>query len=150
MRRLAIVLFILTLPLSGHTACLWAQAAPQSKGPEQSAVDSYHYVPPPAWKSVEIGNFYLTRKDYRGAISRYKEAIRTESDYAPAYLQLGKVYEKLGRKREALAEYRKYLDELPSEKQAEEAKGAHKAIRRLERELQESRRAREKSRTAQK
>ena len=118
----------------------------QSVSPDgEGSSDSYHYVPPPAWKSVEIGDFYLRRKDYRGALSRYREAIHTDPDYARAYLQLGKVDEKLGRKRRALAAYRKYLDELPSEKQAEEAKDAHKAIRRLERELRNSGRAPEKS-----
>ncbi len=97
--------------------------------------NSFHYVPPSARQSVEIGNFYFHRKDYRGALSRYKEAARDDPYYAPAYLGLGKVYEKMGEKRKALAAYRKYLDTLPSEKQADEAKGAHKAIRRLERQL---------------
>jgi len=145
MRRFAIGFFIVPLLLSWQAACLGAQAAaPRS---EESG-DSY--VPPPAWKSVEIGNFYLGRKDYRGAISRYKEAIHTDSDYAPAYLQLGKVDEKLGHKREALAAYRKYLNALPSEKQAEEAKDAQKAIRRLASELRDSGRTQPKARSAQK
>ena len=110
---------------------------PAQKGvPDTGRVEeSFHYVPPPAWKSVEIGDFYFHRKDYRGALSRYQEAAKDEPDYAPAYLALGKVYEKLGKKPEALAAYRKYLDALPSEKQADEATGAHKAIRRLEQDL---------------
>ncbi|MCL5005120.1 MAG: tetratricopeptide repeat protein [Acidobacteria bacterium] len=145
MRRFAIGLFVVPLLLASLSTSLGAQSAAPGN---QSNNDSYHYVPPPAWKSVEIGNFYLHRKDYRGALSRYKEAIRTDSDYAPAYLQLGKVYEKLGRKRKALAAYREYLNALPSEKQADEAKGAHKAIRRLERELQNSGRTQHKARPA--
>jgi tetratricopeptide (TPR) repeat protein len=95
----------------------------------------FQYITPPAWKSVEIGNFYLRRKDYPGALSRFEEATHTDPDYAPAYLGLGKVYEKMGRKPEALTFYQKYLDELPSEKQAREATDVHKAIRRLEGEL---------------
>jgi tetratricopeptide (TPR) repeat protein len=93
-----------------------------------------NYVTPPAWKSVEIGNFYFRRKSYRGALSRYQEAVRTDPGYAPAYLGLGKVYEKLGRKKKALEAYQRYLDELPSEKQADEAKDVHQAIERLQRE----------------
>ena len=135
MRRFAIRFLIVSLLLAWQAAGVAAQSTAPGNEADNN---SYHYVPPPAWKSVEIGNFYLGRKDYRGAISRYKEAIHTDPDYAPAYLQLGKVDEKLGRRHEALAAYRKYLDALPSEKQAEEAKGAHKAIRRLESELRDS------------
>jgi len=148
MRRLAMGLFTVSFLLAAAPACLRAQGAPSSA---EARGDSSHYVPPPAWKSVEIGNFYLRRKDYRGAISRYQEAIHSDRDYAPAYLQLGRVYEKLGRRREALATYRKYLEALPSEKQAQEARDVHKAIRRLESELRHSHPApQDKSRTAQK
>ncbi len=93
------------------------------------------YQPPPAWKSVEIANYYLKRKKYNAALSRYQEAVRTDPYYPDGYLGLGKVYEKIGMRQKALGAYRKYLDLLPSEKQAEQAKGAHQAIARLEREL---------------
>jgi tetratricopeptide (TPR) repeat protein len=103
-------------------------------GASRSA-DGLHYVTPPAWKSVQIGDFYFRRKSYRGALSRYKEAVHTDPGYAPAYLGLGKVYEKMGLKKKALEAYQRYLDELPSEKQADEAKDVHKAIERLKKEL---------------
>ena len=93
------------------------------------------YVPPGAVKSVEIGNFYLRRKKYKGAISRFQEAVQEDSSYAPAYLGLGKVYEHIGLKQKALEAYKKYLDALPSEKAAEEAKDAQRAVARLEREV---------------
>lgn len=96
---------------------------------------SYHYVPPSARQSVEIGNFYFRRKDYRGALSRYEEAARDDPYYAPAYLGLGKVYEKTGKMQKALAAYQKYLNVLPSQKQADEAKDVHKTIGRLKRQL---------------
>jgi tetratricopeptide (TPR) repeat protein len=121
----AVALMSLPVPLS-------AQHMAQDDGELES---SYHYVPPSARQSVEIGNFYLRRKDYRGALSRYEEAARDDPYYAPAYLGMGKVYEKTGRKRKALGAYHKYLDVLPSQKQADEAKSVHKAIRRLERQL---------------
>jgi len=147
MRGFATRFLIVSVLLAWQAAGLAAQSAAPGNKADNNA---YHYVPPPAWKSVEIGNFYLGRKDYRGAISRYKEAIHTDPDYAPAYLQLGKVDEKLGHRREALAAYRKYLDALPSEKQAEEAQGAHKAIRRLERELRDSSGSHQKDRSPRK
>ena len=108
----------------------------QHTAPEPGELEStYHYVPPSARQSVEIGDFYFRRKDYRGALSRYEEAVHDDPYYAPAYLGLGKVYEKTGEGQKALATYQKYLDILPSQKQADEAKEVHKAIRRLEHEL---------------
>jgi tetratricopeptide (TPR) repeat protein len=97
--------------------------------------DATPYVSPPAWKSVEIGNFYLRRKKYRAALSRFKEAVKTDPYYAEGYLGLGEVYDRLGLKQNALKNYQKYLDLLPSTKQAEEAKKVHEAIERLESQL---------------
>lgn len=93
------------------------------------------YVPPSAAKSVEIGNFYFRTKKYYAALGRYQEAVTTDSYYAAGYLGLGKTYEKLGLRKKALGAYQKYLDLLPSEKQAEEAKDVHRAIERLEKAL---------------
>ena len=130
MSHLAAGLVIFSLALACGPVALRTQS--QTKSPERVEP---RYVPPPAWQSVEIGNYYLRKKKYRGAMSRFEEAATTDPDYAPAYLGLGEVYEKMGRKRDALEAYQKYLDALPSEKQAEEATSAHKAIDRLEREL---------------
>lgn len=109
-------------PSTGHNAA------------ENTRAD-WPFQPPSAAKSVEIGNFYLRRSDFAGALSRYQEAIRTDPDYAPAYLALGKVYEATGKHQKALAAYEKYLAELPSDRDAARAKGAHKAIARLKRDL---------------
>jgi len=48
---------------------------------------------------------------------------------------MGNVYYRLGLKQKALENYRKYLDLLPSSKEAEEARDIQKAINRLERQL---------------
>jgi tetratricopeptide (TPR) repeat protein len=129
MRGAAILLLVVLMLLTGSVPALRAQSAAS-----KSQADP-NYITPPAWKSVEIGNFYLRRKSYRGALSRYQEAIHTDPGYAPAYLGLGKVYEKMGLKKKALEAYQRYLDELPSEKQADEAKDVHRAIERLQKEL---------------
>jgi tetratricopeptide (TPR) repeat protein len=129
MRRAAIIMPVVLVLLTGSAPALHAQdAAPKDQADRK-------YITPPAWKSVEIGNFYFRRKSYRGALSRYQEAIRTDPGYAPAYLGMGKVYEKMGLKKKALEAYQRYLDELPSQKQADEAKDVHKAIERLQKEL---------------
>ena len=84
---------------------------------------------------MATGNFYLKRKKYKGALSRFQEAVQENSSYAPAYLGLGRVYEQIGLKQKALDNYKKYLDALPSEKDALEAKGVQRAMARLEREV---------------
>ena len=132
MRTILTVLLFCSFALASLPGLVLAQ----NEAPDYGELENpSHYVPPSARQSVEIGDFYFRRKDYRGALSRYEEAAKDDPYYAPAYLGLGKVYEKMGKKREALAAYHKYLNALPSQKQADEAKGAHKAIRRLAKEL---------------
>jgi len=93
------------------------------------------FASPSASKSVEIGDFYLKRKKYKAAMSRFQEALNTDPHYAPAYRELGRVYEKMGFWQKSLDAFQKYLDELPSAKDAREAKDIHKAIARLEQEI---------------
>jgi tetratricopeptide (TPR) repeat protein len=114
--------------------------AQEKAAPSDTTDETKPYVSPPAWKSVEIGNFYLRRKKYRAALSRYKEAIATDPYYAQGHLGLGKVYDKLGLKQKALEGYQKYLDLLPSAKEAEQAKDVQNAVARLERQLKSSKR----------
>jgi tetratricopeptide (TPR) repeat protein len=114
--------------------------AQEKAAPSGTADETMPYVSPPAWKSVEIGDFYLRRKRYRAALSRYQEAIKTDPYYAQGYLGLGKVYDRIGLKQKALEAYRKYLDLLPSAKEAEQAKDVQNAVARLERQLKTSKR----------
>lgn len=132
----AVLLLGFIFDLAGPAA--HAQQGQPAPEPEEEAKP---YVSPPAWKSVEIGDFYLKRKSFRAALSRYQEAVKTDPYYAQGYLGLGKVYDRLGLRQKALDAYRKYLDLLPSAKDAEEAKEVHKAITRLERRLKTSKQA---------
>ncbi len=130
------------MPLT-FTLFLIAQAVPAQEHPQQEPRPAAEpqeektqpYVPPSAAKSVEVANFYFRTKKYQAALGRYQEAVTTDPYYADGYLGLGKTYEKLGLKQKALTAYQKYLDLLPSEKQAEEAKSVHRAIERLEKAL---------------
>lgn len=106
----------------------------QTSEPRRHSFNWKYYRPSPE-KSVEIGNFYLARREYRAALSRYVQAIHSDSDYAPAYLGLGKAYEDMGQNKKALADYERYLAELPSDRDAAKAKGVHRAIKRLKRKL---------------
>ena len=109
------------------------------KRPAQPAVDQADpiraFASPSAAKSVEIGDFYLRRKKYKAALSRFQEALKTDPHYPPAYRGLGKVYERMGFWQKSLDAYRRYLDELPSAQDAREAKNIHKAIAHLQREI---------------
>ncbi|HEV2493948.1 MAG TPA: tetratricopeptide repeat protein [Terriglobia bacterium] len=125
------------LALALAATAVRAQDQPGSRPPasDTSNEDEPVYTPPGAPKSVEIGNYYFRKKQYRAALSRYEEATQTDPYYAQGYLGLGKAYEKIGLKLKALDAYQRYLDLLPSEKQADEAKKVHEAIARLERSL---------------
>jgi len=125
----------------GAALIVCGAAAQESEFPPETTERARRYTPPPAWKSVEIANYYLRTKKYKAALSRYEEAIKTDPYYAPAYRGLGKVYEKLGLKQKALDAYHRYLDMLPSAKDAEEAKDVHQAIARLKQALSTNRRS---------
>jgi len=121
---------ILVFQTGGPVVCAQKQqAGPAHVDPVRS------YVSPSASKSVEIGDYYLRRKKFNAALSRFQEALKTDPNYAAAYRELGKVYEGTGLWQKALEAYRKYLDELPSARDAREAKSIHKAIARLQKEI---------------
>jgi tetratricopeptide (TPR) repeat protein len=131
------ILGIALLPiLVFHTGRPLIGAQQQQAQPAANKDDPLRrYVSPSAQKSVEIGDFYLRRKKFKAALSRFQEALKTDPHYAPAYRELGRVYEEMGFWQKSLDAYRKYLDELPSAKDAREAKNIHKAIARLQKEI---------------
>ena len=81
-----------------------------------------------AAKSVEVGDFYFKRKNYRAAEERYREALRYKDNDAVATIRLAISLEKLGILDDARAEYESYLKILPHGPQSSEAL---KAISRL-------------------
>jgi tetratricopeptide (TPR) repeat protein len=87
---------------------------------------------------VEIGNVYLHKGALEGALSRFQEAVKDNPHYAPAYLGLGKVYERMKQKQKALDAYERYLDELPSAKDAADARDAQRAVARLRNQVGEN------------
>ena len=103
--------------------------------PPKPSDDDWNYVSPGPAKCVEAGNVYLHRGALQGALSRFQEALKDNPHYAPAYLGLGKVYERMKQKQKALDAYERYLDELPSAKQANDARDAQRAIARLRSQL---------------
>jgi tetratricopeptide (TPR) repeat protein len=87
--------------------------------------------PHKAAKSVEVGDYYFKRKNYRAAEGRYREALHYKDNDAVATIRLAVCLEKLGILDDARAEYESYLKILPHGPQASEAQ---KAIDRLKTE----------------
>jgi len=111
------------------------RAQEEKEAPAPVSDDYWKYTNPGPAKSVEIGNYYLRRKKLKAALSRFQEAAKTDPHYAPAFLGLGKVYERMGLKQKALEAYQHYLDELPSTKEAQEAKDVQEAVARLQKQV---------------
>lgn len=122
---LALTIFSLLVSVSP------AAAQSDSANPQWDSQKEWKYVNQGPAKSTEIGNYYLKRKKYKAALSRFQEAVDTDPSFAAAYLGLGKTYEKLGQKQKALESYRKYLELLPSDQDAANAKEVQRAIERL-------------------
>jgi tetratricopeptide (TPR) repeat protein len=95
-------------------------------------ITEFHtWDPHKAAKSVEVGDFYFRRRNYRAAEDRYREALRYKENDAVATMRLAVCLEKLGIADDAQAEYESYLKILPHGPQASEAQ---KAIDRLKAE----------------
>jgi Flp pilus assembly protein TadD len=62
-----------------------------------------------AAKNVEVGDFYFRDKNYRAAVSRYREALEYKPKDAEATYKLAVALEKLGNPKEAAQFYREYL-----------------------------------------
>jgi tetratricopeptide (TPR) repeat protein len=94
-----------------------------------SDVQEFHpWDPHRAAKDVEVGDYYFKRKNYKGALERYKDALIYKENDAIANFRLGQTYEKMKQPDEAVAHYEAYLKILPHGVLSEEAQ---KAIERL-------------------
>jgi tetratricopeptide (TPR) repeat protein len=90
-----------------------------------NGVGEFHlWDPHKAAKSVEVGDFYFKRKNYRAAEARYREALGYKDNDAIATFRLAVCLEKLDRPDDARAEYESYLRILPHGSQAAESQKA--------------------------
>src|SRR5437660_451127 len=94
-----------------------------------SDVQELHpWDPHKAAKDVEVGDFYLKKRNYRAAIERYKEALVYKPNDAIANFRLAECQEKVGSATEAVTHYGEYLKILPH---GPFAADAQKALERL-------------------
>ena len=77
-------------------------------------VQEFHpWDPHKAIKDIEIGDFYLKRKNYRAALDRYQEALVWKPNDAIANFRMAQCFEKLNQPEEARTHYEEYLRILP-------------------------------------
>jgi tetratricopeptide (TPR) repeat protein len=95
-----------------------------------SDVQEFHpWDPHRAAKDVEVGDYYFKRKNYRGAMERYKDALLYKENDAIANFRLAQTYEKLKQPEEAVTHYEAYLKILPHGVWSEEAKTAMERLK---------------------
>jgi tetratricopeptide (TPR) repeat protein len=77
-------------------------------------VQEFHaWDPHKALKDIEVGDFYFKRKNYRGALDRYQEALIWKPNDAIANFRMAQCFEKLDQPQEARTHYEEYLRILP-------------------------------------
>jgi tetratricopeptide (TPR) repeat protein len=84
--------------------------------------------PHKAAKDIEVGDYYFKRKNYRGALERYRDALVYKPNDAVANFRLAECEEKIGNSPDATQHYEAYLKILP---EGPFAADAQKALERL-------------------
>jgi tetratricopeptide (TPR) repeat protein len=118
-------------------ALLLLQAVAPAVGQDPEPFDPYR-----AEKAVEVGRFYLKKKNYDAAIDRFQEAIRLRPRFALPHRLLGEAFEKKGMKAEAVSSYETYLEILPN---AEDAEKVRSKIAQVKKSLEQEKSRRKKS-----
>jgi tetratricopeptide (TPR) repeat protein len=101
-----------------HTCLLWGDSTvPQMREAEREFA-----------KNFDVGNIYFKAKNYKGAESRFREALEYKPDDPDAMYLLARSIDKLGRTREAREVYESYLKLSPRGPGAERARKALLAL----------------------
>jgi len=59
--------------------------------------------------SMMLGNVYFLKKDYQSAMDYYRKVDAAKPGYIPAIFQQGSLFQAMGRKKDAIAQYQKIL-----------------------------------------
>src|SRR5947209_18568790 len=100
------------------------QEHPESEAAHESVNELKPWDPHRAAKDIEVGEYYLKRKNYRGAEGRFRDALLYKPNDALATFRMAQVFERTGRTTEARQYYGNYLQILPHGPFAEEARKA--------------------------
>ncbi len=93
-------------------------AEPEEEDEGLKPSQDYVFNPLEAQYCLKIGNEYYSRKKYRPAILRFREAAKWNPGYAEAYLRLAQASEKINDDAGARKAYAKYLEVSPNAKDA--------------------------------
>jgi tetratricopeptide (TPR) repeat protein len=129
-----LALMLLALALAGP--------APAQNKPQKNTQPDPVFEPFKAEKSVEVGMYYLKKKNYDAAIERFQDALRFKPGFARPHFLLGQAYEKKGELEDSILHYTAYLEILPN---AEDAKKVRKKITGLGKKLERERNRRSRS-----
>jgi len=92
---------------------------------DTSGIQEFHpWNPMKAQKDIQVGDFYFKRKNYKGALERYKEALYYKDGDAVASFRVAECQEKLGDKAEAKKYFEQYLKILPEGPFAKESRAS--------------------------
>jgi len=86
---------------------------PPPDAPDDSVSEFRPWDPHKAMKDVEIGNYYFKQQNYKGALSRYCEALQYKPNDAIANFRIAESLEKFGDLAGARTYYQAYLKILP-------------------------------------
>jgi tetratricopeptide (TPR) repeat protein len=124
-KRVQIKYFYTVLLFSCLTAAAFAQSGQSGKpklirdsvaaeGIESADVQpAKERNPALAEQSINIGNFYLKRKNYSAAIQRYLDALEYQPDSVRAWEALARAYEKNGDVSKAVSTYKDFIEKNP-------------------------------------
>ena len=101
-----------------------AKAHPEAELGNSDVDEFTPYNPMKALKCIEVGDWYFKQENYKGAISRYREALEWKPQDAEATYKLAQVLNKTGDVNGARENYQAYLKILPNGPYAAKAKDA--------------------------
>jgi tetratricopeptide (TPR) repeat protein len=101
---------------------------PRLSGANDDVHELRPYDPHKAAKDLEVGQFYLKRKNYRAALDRFNEALLYKPRDADATFYLAQTQEKLEFYAQAEQNYKSYLEIAPGGPFAKEVQDALKRI----------------------
>jgi len=100
----------------------------KTSGDNSGVSELLPWDPHKAAKDIEVGQFYLKRKNYRAALDRFNEALRYKPNDAEATFYLAATQDKLEFYDQAYQNYNAYLKLLPD---GPLSKQAHEAVSRI-------------------